>query len=330
MDLYRWEQDRFRQLREGAFAAETDLERLLEQDPTILLREERLLVIGRQAHVDTIRRADLLALDQNGSAVIIELKRGKLPRKAVAQILEYAAEVSRLNYEDLDALCRRWFHQQGREYSSLLQTHRDFFEYEPGFLNELDFNRHQRLVLVAEGADERVLNVAAYLRSYGLDIAYISYRSYGQAPEEVLVSAETLLGHVLRETRKHERERSPRMTRSGFLQTLSANAELFRVAENFLQYLDSSGANLRRRVGRLRATVAGNWWIDTYPARRATHFRVMVHADFTNDQVQESYPRFSQFTRTDTGIAFNITAAADLLNAEDLFEFARVSLLEAE
>jgi RecB family endonuclease NucS len=56
---------------------EEHLEDWIAADPTIL--GEPLLIIGRQVLIpDTKDRLDLLAIDPQGYAVIIELKRGKL------------------------------------------------------------------------------------------------------------------------------------------------------------------------------------------------------------------------------------------------------------
>jgi len=170
MEVYRWEGKGFRQLDPLRFGEERDFEDLLEQDAALLLGE-RIFVISRQTTIGTSQKLDLLALDSQGNCVVIELKRGTASRTAIAQILEYAASASKFSYGDLERLTQRWFREQGREFTSLLVLHSEFFGYELGGIQESAFNRKQRLVLVSEGIDARVLEVAEYLRSIGIDFS---------------------------------------------------------------------------------------------------------------------------------------------------------------
>lgn len=69
-----------------------------------------LVIIGRQVQTSFGGRIDLLALNRDASCVVLELKRGRTPREAVAQILEYAAWIKDLGYNELDQItqdCRR-------------------------------------------------------------------------------------------------------------------------------------------------------------------------------------------------------------------------------
>ena len=178
MEVYRWEDRKFGKLEPLHFGAERDFEDLLEKDATLVLGEP-LCVISRQPPLSTSKqKIDLLALDRQGNCVIIELKRGKPSRTAITQILEYAAGVSQLSYIELEQFAYRWCQQQGKEFSSLTALHSEFFGYEPGDIRQSAFNQRQRLVLVSEGVDTRVLEVAEYLRALGLDLTYISYFSY--------------------------------------------------------------------------------------------------------------------------------------------------------
>jgi RecB family endonuclease NucS len=58
-----------------------------------------LLLIGRQIQTDYGKFIDMLALDQEGNLVIIELKKNRTPREVVAQTLDYASWVQNLSYE---------------------------------------------------------------------------------------------------------------------------------------------------------------------------------------------------------------------------------------
>src|SRR2546423_6083279 len=67
-----------------------------------------LAIIGRQVQTSFGGRIDLLALDSDANSVIIELKRGRTPREAVAQILEYASWVKELGYVELDQIAQQY------------------------------------------------------------------------------------------------------------------------------------------------------------------------------------------------------------------------------
>ena len=330
MEVYRWEDRKFGKLEPLRFGAERDFEDLLEKDATLILGEP-LCVISRQPPLSTSKqKIDLLALDRQGNSVIIELKRGKPSRTAITQILEYAAGVSQLSFIELERLAYRWCQQQGKEFSTLTALHSEFFGYEPGDIRKSAFNQRQRLVLISEGVDTRVLEVAEYLRAVGLDLTYISYFSY-HAPDEILVATETILGGtvVKEDERRYEKTTQQFMTLASFIETLQVNAELLQIANAFVAYVDTCGATLRPRIAKLRMTIGGCWWLDMYPSRRATHFRVDVHGDFTPLHIVECRANLPNVTVKNFGISFNIATKAHLDYAIEIFERVRNSILSS-
>lgn len=331
MPLYKWEGNKFRQFEEPAFERERQFENLLEQDADLLLDNEELLLIGRQISPrKDSRRCDLLALDHSANCVIIELKREKATRTVIAQALEYAASVSKLDYKKLDAIASEFFRQRGEPYKSLLALHNTFFDIEPGSLRQSNFNQKQRIVIISEGADKRLLEVAEYLRSYGVDIAYISYFSYRKS-DEILVNTETLLGYpIISEDQEDyvNKTEDQILTRQIFLERLSGNDELRQVAKKFLEYVDHCGATFRKRVELIRLTIGGKWWIDAYPSKRGTHLRVKLHGDFPMRHVAECRKNLPDLTLREFGISFNITSMAELEYAIQLFENIRNLILE--
>lgn len=327
MPLYKWDGKKFIPLNEIIFQQERDFEAILASTPTLYLNNERLLIISRQTGKSQI--FDLLALDSKGNCVIIELKKGKLPRRAIAQILEYAASVSKLSYADLDKLAREWFTANGREYTSLFDIHSRLFEYELGALQESSFNAKQRLVLVSAGADARVLEVAEYLRSCGVDVTFVSYSTYGTKDEVIVTMESSGKYSVISEKKKQIYTTGQRLTREIFLNTLSENKHLRETAAEFFKYLDDCGASFRNRVGWLRMTIGGKWWVDAYPAKRCTHFRVNAHGDFTSEQIREYISTLPAATAKKFGLSFNITNKSDWEYARRIFENTHNAILEA-
>ena len=84
---------------------EEHLEDWIVSDPSLL--GEPLLVIGRQIIVqDTRERLDVLCLDPNGNAVVVELKRGELRDPVDMQALRYASYVSKWRFSDFETHAR--------------------------------------------------------------------------------------------------------------------------------------------------------------------------------------------------------------------------------
>lgn len=76
-------------LRPMGLADEGLLEEQIMRDVSILNRD--WLLIGRQVRTGFDKLIDLLAIDANGTVIVIELKRDKTPRDVVAQAIDYAS-----------------------------------------------------------------------------------------------------------------------------------------------------------------------------------------------------------------------------------------------
>jgi RecB family endonuclease NucS len=68
---------------------ETELEDWIATTPDLIA--DGVLVFDRQRDIPGVGRLDLLGIDEDGTLVIIELKRDRAPREAVAQALDYAS-----------------------------------------------------------------------------------------------------------------------------------------------------------------------------------------------------------------------------------------------
>ncbi|MYI18886.1 MAG: DUF91 domain-containing protein, partial [Acidimicrobiia bacterium] len=105
-DIGIWEIDRASRVgTKLGFAERVEAEEMLEDvlvaNPDMLMRGLRL--VGRQLPVET-GYVDLLGIDEDGRLVVFELKREKLTRDAVAQILDYCSHLEALPDSDLASL----------------------------------------------------------------------------------------------------------------------------------------------------------------------------------------------------------------------------------
>lgn len=78
---------------------EQDLEAWVESDASILGRD--LSIIGRQVYIPKVGPLDLLAVDEGGRLVVIEFKRQQTTRDTIAQILDYASAIQRMDPQEL-------------------------------------------------------------------------------------------------------------------------------------------------------------------------------------------------------------------------------------
>src|SRR6056297_244038 len=91
--------DQPKKLKPAALADEALLEDQVMKDISIL--NSNWLLIGRQVRTSYDKLIDLLAMDANGSIIIVELKRNKTPRDVVAQTVDYASWIANLSDSDI-------------------------------------------------------------------------------------------------------------------------------------------------------------------------------------------------------------------------------------
>jgi hypothetical protein len=138
---------------------EAELERLLEQDPSIL--GERLLVIGRQLHTPYGKIIDLLAIDADGNLHVLELKRDMTPRDVVAQALDYGSWVKDLQRADVLEIAQD--HLGDQPFTAAFE---DIFG-QP-LPDEVNISHH--LTIVAAHLDPSSERIVRYLETFGVPI----------------------------------------------------------------------------------------------------------------------------------------------------------------
>jgi len=127
-----------------------DLEAWIASNPSIIGQD--LVVIGRQVQTFS-GPLDLLAIDRAGNLVVVELKRDKLPREALAQAIDYASDLSSWSVERVSEACMKY---SGK---SLEECISEGFPEEN--IENLNINASQRVLLVGFGIEsslERMIN----------------------------------------------------------------------------------------------------------------------------------------------------------------------------
>ncbi|MDP2647153.1 MAG: endonuclease NucS [Desulfobacterales bacterium] len=126
-----------------------DLEPWIASHPAIIGTD--IAVIGRQV-MSKSGSIDLLGIDKSGNLVIIEIKRDKLPREALAQAIDYASDAAEWAIEKIGEICTAYTGKGLVEFVS-----ESFPEVD---VEALNINVSQRIVLVGfsvESALERMI-----------------------------------------------------------------------------------------------------------------------------------------------------------------------------
>ena len=146
-------------LADASISERYDLQEYIYNSPEAFFEEigQNLFLIGKEIKPsdDVEDRIDLLALDKEGQAVVVELKRGH-KKLQMFQAISYAGMVA--SWEPDDFLTD--FDADKRD--KLI----DFLDVETE-----EINRHQRIILIAEAFDYSVLVGAEWLtEKFGVDI----------------------------------------------------------------------------------------------------------------------------------------------------------------
>lgn len=126
---------------------------------------EPLLLLDNQVRTAKKKRADILALDRSGNAVVIELKRDRGHLGVETQALQYLADFSR--YKGKAFLEKFVHHDQAR-----MEALRGFLGAD---VEDEDLNRKTRIILVARSFDETIFSMGEWFSSNGVPFRCLSY-----------------------------------------------------------------------------------------------------------------------------------------------------------
>lgn len=136
-----------------------DIEPWIASDSSIIGND--IVIIGRQVMTDS-GPLDLLGIDKNGNLVIIEIKRDKLPREALAQAIDYASDVADWSIEKItETLAAYLTKASSHDLDINLEDYvRESLHKRNIDIENLDINYAQRIILIGfsvESALERMI-----------------------------------------------------------------------------------------------------------------------------------------------------------------------------
>jgi len=153
---------------------EKDLENVLAKRIDYVIRGDQLMVIFQERQFQ--EEADILAVDEDGTLYIFELKRWQSDQSTLLQVIRYGQIFGQYRYEDLERLFQKYIEDPQ---AILAEYHARYFEFDiGGSLPLSDFNRKQQFVVVTAGVDTQTLDAIRYWRQNNLPISALTYHVY--------------------------------------------------------------------------------------------------------------------------------------------------------
>jgi hypothetical protein len=169
---------------------EKDLEHWVESLPDIL-GEELLIITTEYDKFDkTNERFDILAVDKDGTLVVIELKRDDSGKYADLQAIKYAAYCSNLTLDDVIKMYLEYQREKGIEL-----TEQQAQEQIEEFIDNDDFEQFSdrpRIILVSKEYKPEVTASVLWLRKFGIDITCVKLTPY-EMDKDTIVFESTIL-----------------------------------------------------------------------------------------------------------------------------------------
>jgi hypothetical protein len=164
------------ELLESSLAAEELLEDMIVAEPRML--SDEWMLIGRQVKTGFGGIIDLLAIAPDGSLVLIELKRDRTPREVVAQALDYACWVEKLNDESIETIYE--------SFSSGKDIAEDFRARFGQPLDAESLNQSHQIIIVAASLDEHTERIVSYLSERDIPINVLCFQVFQNGEEQIL------------------------------------------------------------------------------------------------------------------------------------------------
>jgi hypothetical protein len=173
-----------------------DLEKWIVSNPGIIGHD--LTVIGEQVQTRS-GPLDVLAIDRQGNLVIVELKRDKLPREALAQGIDYASDVATWSVDRISEVCSRF---TGKSLEDTLTE-----AYPEETLDNINVNESQKILLVGfsiETSLERMITWLSETFSVGINAIVLHYVVTSSGDE--LLARTSLISEDVVEQRVQQRK----------------------------------------------------------------------------------------------------------------------------
>jgi hypothetical protein len=192
------------------------LHRILESEPQFVAPLDNetgellpIVVVASKLKLPSGDELDLLLLDSRGVFTLCELKRGRVVRKTVGQILDYAAQLAEMAWDDLQKQIDR---ARQRLHEQIEQAGGEWDE--ESFTDDAlrDQLKSPRLVIVGWQIEEDTLRIVRWLQQQGINIECYGF-SYFSAENFEVFAPQNLTPYIGEEEEVIQHSLKPRHIR---------------------------------------------------------------------------------------------------------------------
>jgi len=145
---------------------------------------------------------DFLAIDKNGNLVIIELKRDKVPRQALGQVIDYASDIASWSLQDIDGACRDFTKIYIEDFI------RNNFPISDLKWEDISINQFQRILFVGTAIDESLQRMIEWLSdTFGVSINFITFAYGKNSINEEFIATSSIIPDELDKERRQKQQR---------------------------------------------------------------------------------------------------------------------------
>lgn len=180
-----------------------DLEHWIKKNPNILGQD--ILIIGEQIPTKS-GALDFLGIDRSGNTIIIELKRGQIPREALAQTIDYVSDIASWNLEKLSEECKNYTNNQPLE-TYINENFKDII------LEDISINNFQRILLIGTHIEESLQRMIEWLfGNYGVSINVILFKYIRTKSGDELIARTMIIPEEVEKERIQKQQRKMPMS----------------------------------------------------------------------------------------------------------------------
>ena len=138
------------------------------------------------------KRLDLLAIDQSGNLVVIEIKRDNDGFHMDLQAIRYASMLSLMTYDNAINTYTRYLEKQNKDITTAQKIINDFINYNEE--EDFEFAKDIRIILVNNHYSKELTSSVLWLRKKGIDITCLQFTPYkNEEDRDILLDIDIII-----------------------------------------------------------------------------------------------------------------------------------------
>lgn len=168
------------------------LHKMLEKSPQIIMKditENDITTLASHLKLPSGGELDLLLVDSTGNLFLVELKKGRGYREAIAQLLDYASDIQQMEESEI-------FSSERVRFNSVDEIYRNFYsdeeeltydDFKRNFTKSLTEPAEIGLILVSYTIGDDTRRLAQWLRNFGIRIYCVEFEYFKSENKEIFV-----------------------------------------------------------------------------------------------------------------------------------------------